>query len=593
MELNAKSKIGVFMILMVVFLLTSCSEEEVIKQSFNQPNTINADQIKTYIERSAMPDGAYRFANLEFDKQYSVYATYYIVEAKKIAGIDFPKMTTAYQGRTLNTFVNKDDIDLFDLYAAISLLEYFSSDPRDPKVISNSVKPKIRELLDKHYDNDNQCYFYSSEENNKNSRILANYLVYQIASLLDIEIKPIDKWLQNAIDDTFKKGGKSKENSSLYNLLYELAIAYKIELPAEGKEEVLTMYKDNIQNLEQLASSNDGFLTVYLMDILDFYRLSGIELSKAEKNSIIKTIIDEDNMLRKDLINQDVLKFYAAVYALNLVEYNFGDNFNDNFKWWDSFNLRESAYITPGKVEPTFVDTFYCYRLIKELNLEIENNNRLMDYCKKNKDTILNSDNTFDVCSYIILLDENALLKIIDDDIDFINKKLKNKFDVIVNKETISDKDLLLLNQLIKAMNILDIDWRIPIDKCEKMISDFKLSDNQGIKTYQLIELIDLANYNQLDESLVKVKCKQLEQEMLNLTTIKMTNKNMLFSKALDSFAKSNYGFSEDLNKAMKTVFLHSQTENGMFLGGDSDEDVISFKNTYYSVKLHQKLYTK
>ena len=62
-----------------MILYTGCSNSNVsLSNSSPTLPEVNETSIAAAIEQSAMEDGGYRFANAEFESQFSVYATYYI-----------------------------------------------------------------------------------------------------------------------------------------------------------------------------------------------------------------------------------------------------------------------------------------------------------------------------------------------------------------------------------------------------------------------------------------------------------------------------------------------------------------------------------
>lgn len=65
------------------------------------------------------------------------------------------------------------------------------------------TKENISSYLDSLYDKDLKCYtlFYNGEGNEYIFNIYANYLVDFISSSLNIEMKPIDDWLEKAIEE--------------------------------------------------------------------------------------------------------------------------------------------------------------------------------------------------------------------------------------------------------------------------------------------------------------------------------------------------------------------------------------------------------
>lgn len=87
MSMKRKVTIGMIALLTNMILYTGCSNSNVsLSNSSPTLPEVNETSIAAAIEQSAMEDGGYRFANAEFESQFSVYATYYIRMAKEYAG---------------------------------------------------------------------------------------------------------------------------------------------------------------------------------------------------------------------------------------------------------------------------------------------------------------------------------------------------------------------------------------------------------------------------------------------------------------------------------------------------------------------------
>ena len=84
-----KKRLYIIGVLLLFVICCICYKSLVTNSNENKKQIelmpINTEAIALEIKRSNMPDGGYRFATAEFKEQLSVYATYYIREAKKSA----------------------------------------------------------------------------------------------------------------------------------------------------------------------------------------------------------------------------------------------------------------------------------------------------------------------------------------------------------------------------------------------------------------------------------------------------------------------------------------------------------------------------
>lgn len=576
--------------LVILSLLISCigcsSSNTLVNESGTSTlQTIDKEAIQRAIEQSSMPDGGYRFATAELRDQFSVYATYYIREAKKNAGLPQDPITTETKENIVEKFLNASKLDLTDIYCAALLLE-------NDEAVSDETKKNIADYFDSIYDEDLNCYIMPYLRNKKEYivHVYPNYLVYTTAEILDIEIHPIHDGLENAVKDIFDTKNITKENSSAYAMLFELAKNYDIEVPPDSIEAVIQMFENSFEDLHSLENDNSIiYLPVYLMDYLDFSVLAGVDSSE-NWEKVIQLLCDESGIRDHILFEYDVIGLHAAMHALKLAQYDFENNININniFDEYDSFMLDTDSYIGTAHTESNFVDTYYADALIHTLNITTASN--ISDYCKENKEEILESG-ALNVCYYLELLQRNNLLEIIEDDKQTLITDLTDTLNYLIADTESINRNLPAINGCIKGLNILGGSWEITDEKMNEIINSFSRDEVEPLEVYYLTKLIELICLVSPDRDReIEDYCKQLEQMLISVSETDEINKIMLQSMALEVLEMSGYNITQELKQTIKNTLLHSQDRSGLFKGGDTDEDIVSFRDTYYVVEMYKKI---
>lgn len=118
MSMKRKVTIGMIALLTNMILYTGCSNSTYRNNSSSTLPEVNETSIAAAIEQSAMEDGGYRFANAEFESQFSVYATYYIRMAKEYAGWSQSPISPETKSEIEEKFLNASDMDLTDIFCS-------------------------------------------------------------------------------------------------------------------------------------------------------------------------------------------------------------------------------------------------------------------------------------------------------------------------------------------------------------------------------------------------------------------------------------------------------------------------------------------
>lgn len=121
----------------------------------------------------------------------------------------------------------------------------------------------------------------------------------------------------------------------------------------------------------------------------------------------------------------------------------------------------------------------------------------------------------------------------------------------------------------------------------DAIIKNFAVSSDQQQKAYDLAGLIEFICLVSPDNTNVsKEYCHQLETTLIQLSSEDVSNKIMLQKMALNVFELSKYVVTSEFNQIVMNTLSQSQDESGLFKGGDSNDDLVSFRNTYDAVVL-------
>ncbi|WP_430111428.1 hypothetical protein [Paenibacillus sp. B1-33] len=548
--------------------------------------TINTKGIVEQIERSKMSDFGYRFANAEYSSQISSFATYYIREAQKNSGLisidDYITMTPDF----LRKFENESAMDLTDIFTTVMLVN-------DLEGISDLAKENISKYFDSLYDDRIGCYRLPNSNNSEiyAENVYPTFLVEQVAALLNLKTKSVDKWLKEASTELLQPNTITRKNSSAYVMMMKLMQSHHIELSKISSDMVKTMFENDLDNIAELIKSNEVYLPIYLMDYLDFSLLLNIDSSDYH-DLIIDSITDENEIKDGVIQAYDPLGLYAAIYSLKLAGYDFktSPNFSDVFDVYNSFLLDESTYITPGYTESNFVDTYFVDAITNVL--EIESPNSIDLYLYEKRDDILQSDPIV-INNFLELLQKHNLLHIIDNKKQELVDGLFSSMDDILAKETLTAKKLPYVNAIIRALEILERNWSFSKTQVDEMIDSFTEIDNVPQNTMNLIELATFINLINPDRDEIKPLCNEIISNIVHLNDLDLSNKLHVQSKALNLLQDLDYKIPNNVIKIVGDTLINAQHTSGLFKGGDATEDVVSFRSTYDALFLQKVIYQK
>lgn len=571
-----------------ILICIGCSNSNIA--TFNSSTAlpeINKASITVAIEQSAMEDGGYRFANAEFKSQFSVYATYYIRMAKEYAGWSQPPISQETKSEIEEKFLKSSDMDLTDIFCAISLLGSNEN-------LSDETKGRISSYLDSFYDNDLKCYVLSHNGNSNEYtfNIYANYLTYHITHSLNIEMKSIDDWLKRAVQEVFVSDNIITHNSSAYSMFFELAKEYNIEIPETSITAIIQMFEDTLNDAGKLEKVI--YVPVFLMDYLDFARFAGYDSSK-NYEKIILVLCDENGIKEGAFSKYDSYGLYATIYALKLAHYDFETciHFRNVFDEFDSFLLSEDLYLSPGYANSDLGNTYYADALIHKLG--IESSNTISKYCIENKEQILDGNVSYvgNIYRYLELLQRNNLLDIVDEEREEIIQKFSSGIDTFADVSA-NNANLPKINSCIKGLRILGENPQISGEYYDNVLKNFSISSNSSniqqdaYDLAKLIEFICLVSPDKTND--LQEYCHQLEMMIIQLSSKEVSYKIMLQNMALSVFEQSNYTVTSEFKQVVIRTLSQSQDESGLFKGGDSNDDIVNFNNIYDAIVLYESI---
>lgn len=568
-------------ILMSLSIFVSCSVKENLTKnestiiSYEMP-AINVDGISTQIKRSLMNDGGYRFANTEYIKQISPFSTYYIREAKIYAGLISDNEPIEMMPFLLKKLEEDEGtFDLTDIFCTVML-------NNDINNISKVAKENISKYFNSIYDKKNGNYSLV-KDSNKDSYMLediySTFLVKKISKLLNIETKPVDKWLKKVVEELLQFNNISSSNSSAYVMVLELLQLHDIEIEKYLFDPIIEMFEKDLEDISSLEENNNIYLPVYLMDYLDLSLLLESDTSKYN-NKIINSLCDENGIKGGVILQYDSLGLYATIRTLYMCGYDFKNysNINIIFDMFDAFLLDESSYINPGYVESNFEDTYFVDSIIHALN--IEGISDISIYCEKKMNDIL-LFNSIEMYYFLELLQRNNLLGIINEKKQEVTDILLSSLEYMLDETILVKEKLPYINSAIGALEILEEDWTIDESYIDVMIKEYRDSDNLQENTISIAELAKFINSINPNRNEIKKLCDKIVENIVTLNKQDLINSLYVQSKSIGTLIDCDYSIPDNVILSVKDTLNKAKHSSGMFKGGGNYEDIISFRTTY------------
>jgi hypothetical protein len=568
----------------LIFILSGCNfaknkneveENNLIfkEDSYKELQTkINIDEVVSQINMSKTNDNGYRFCNLEFLNKSDPYSTYYINSIKRLYNNNNDINSQSIKNYFINKLEDSTLDNLVDVYYSVLLIN-------DEKAISKLTKDKIQQYLNSLY---NENGYYSIQPNVEHSvldAMLSTHYVIITSRSLNIENKNIDKWLNEVEIALLADENMIPQNSGLYLLYYKILESLNKEIPEN-------MFQNFINKLNEYILDNK--IDVYTPDFYsDFIYLS--EQFSHDYNHVKKEILNsviKDSVLDKDNINiYDSYSIYETLGVLTSLNYDVGNLFEESIDYFNKFELYGSLYITPGEVEGNFLDTYYVIRVMELIG--VDNDFDTCSYIETMKNEILQGD-PVQVDLFIQYLSDSGNLSILDD----IKMDLIDYIRTVINHVLETEYEwaykIKYLNAAINSISILtkeEIDEStkkeiIDIIKEEKLSSDVIQNITENCELYELMYNLKFNNKSK-DKVL-----GEIDKNIVKISKIEMTGKVSLLEKVYKVYGISGEEKPTSLKNLAIDVLELSIHESGLFKGGDSNADIISFQYIHDSLQL-------
>jgi hypothetical protein len=517
-------------------------------------------------------DNGYRFCNLEFLNKSDPYSTYYINSIKRLYNNNNDINSQSIKNYFINKLEDSTLDNLVDVYYSVLLIN-------DEKAISKLTKDKIQQYLNSLY---NENGYYSIQPNVEHSvldAMLSTHYVIITSRSLNIENKNIDKWLNEVEIALLADENMIPQNSGLYLLYYKILESLNKEIPEN-------MFQNFINKLNEYILDNK--IDVYTPDFYsDFIYLS--EQFSHDYNHVKKEILNsviKDSVLDKDNINiYDSYSIYETLGVLTSLNYDVGNLFEESIDYFNKFELYGSLYITPGEVEGNFLDTYYVIRVMELIG--VDNDFDTCSYIETMKNEILQGD-PVQVDLFIQYLSDSGNLSILDD----IKMDLIDYIRTVINHVLETEYEwaykIKYLNAAINSISILtkeEIDEStkkeiIDIIKEEKLSSDVIQNITENCELYELMYNLKFNNKSK-DKVL-----GEIDKNIVKISKIEMTGKVSLLEKVYKVYGISGEEKPTSLKNLAIDVLELSIHESGLFKGGDSNADIISFQYIHDSLQL-------
>ena len=143
-------------------------------------------------------------------------------------------------------------------------------------------------------------------------------------------------------------------------------------------------------------------------------------------------------------------------------------------------------------------------------------------------------------------------------------------------------------------MRILGENPQISGEYYDNVIKNFSTSSNssniqqEAYDLAKLIEFICLVSPDKTND--LQEYCRRLEMMIIQLSSREVSYKIMLQNMALSVFEQSNYTVTSEFKQVVIRTLSQSQDESGLFKGGDSNDDIVNFNNTYDAIVLYESI---
>jgi len=584
-EVGFVRKLGMFIFIITLAFIVACGSrqdscdshyygynETAYENIYDLEGSIFLDVvgIQSQINRSAMPDFGYRFANTVFEDFASPHATFFINQAKIFAGI-IPSVDESVMFRTFASQLEDESmLNLKDIYLTMRLIGGYYSQ------LSDLARLNINNHFDSLFNFYVGAYFNAPQDEANADMgpyafLYPTYMVVYTSLLLGRDVNHINSFLLE-VKETIRYIDVS-------NALYFLHLSFLMDIevkPALHDIGNINFPLDNIMSISNISA--------FVLDYLEFYMLLGRDTS-AHSYDVFQTLTS-GNEIRRDLMifDLDVVSFHDTVRALYLTGHDFMHNdlgISSLLRNFDNFLLCNIIYIAPSHTFSDFLSTYHVNAINNILNIEANNN--ITVYFMNLRDNVIQAENPVLLYYYLRALSKNNSLSIIysirQDIIAFLHDYVSYYLDTTTS---VNDK-VALLNYISKSLRIICNEQSLRIDS--EVLHDIYINFERDdiVDTINLIQFSIL--FHEITDSL-ELLMNDLSYGLINLYN-QSNHEGVIFIKylAFRTVAGSDFTMADDVVRNTLSVLSNSIHESGLFTGGGINS-VACFSSTYQALYL-------
>ncbi|ETT65477.1 hypothetical protein C173_20666 [Paenibacillus sp. FSL R7-277] len=557
------------MILIIVFILLSACDNSLQMQM--QP--INTNDFKKITEKIDLYN--------EENKGVG-----FLIDELRASGVDY--YGTFHSLETLNYLgysTGNDNLPLIDTnklyFKDLSDIYYYVEIFHNKLKFDSKQTRRIKKEILNYQDKDNTFNFDSEfkQENN----YLSTYMGLRIMSKVneDINNYKIKEWIYKCLELENNKKVKTDEDlfikASNIKLLSDIAKLVKVDV---------TKYIKNSEILEELQKkindtleNNEGIDIQIIETFSELYNNIYGEFLSVYSEYLLSLQNDDGGFAFSNNQESDSLATYIAVKMLNSYSINVPRKSNI-VKILNRFRLANGYYVTPGKINTNFIDTYYSFNILTMINRE--------KYSKQIKQFLVdnysrNNTNPY----YLDMLSENNLVE--------VGRNFKN--DVVVvfenylsnciqtGKSTPCNMDVLMM--LLKSIKKYDIS----ISEFNKeRLKTLLTKENENMQINNTIYQFYIADFLKEDSFIRKEQTiNQLDRHLRNVLDLKNDSSIKEVFSILKFYEDFNLTIDVTTKEGLKNFLYFYHIGEGVFRMKSEAESFASFESTYYGIWLYQR----
>lgn len=551
---------------------------------------VNKEGIYTEIKKSKMEDNGFRYANEETIDLFSAYATFYIREAKKSAGLLKEHAALTLAPDFFEKLEEESELDITDIYCTVMLVD----EPQE--YVTEEMKERIRLYFDSLYVEESQSYhmpFSYEDESEFWLNAYPNYCIKIVSQKLELPAKPIDHWVEEGVAYLEQRDRIQIEYVRAYNMLFTLMEMEGTPVPPVLFEHVQSVYEEAIPNSDQLVA--DGtiyYLPVFFEDYCRFYEIMG-EKRIPFASQVIGKLCENNRILKDNIWYLDTIGLNAVMYSLNRSGYDFKkcSNLDEIFQPYDSFLLDDSSYVHPSYTRSTLRNTYYVTKILYLLNLEQVSD--ITFYCEQMRERVQEGTPTeifyflelMESCDLTDSLTEEEIQKLIGALYEFTEK-------IPVDGTDLTTARWDFVNSAIGCLQILNQKVDIEDEKVDTLIKTLKSYDLSTVYIGTLSEILDYLYTAGADQEELLALGEELILRMEELLKSDHSYKLCDFTRAWEVAEKCGVHVPDKLRIGGQELLEDTLQSSGLYRSGTAKGgDGISFESTYDGLILWGFLY--